>query len=88
MMISPESYKEFHKDESIEELIQERKELTDELAKLETIVFDKNHNDSAWHFCPGPDVRYQMTLSYLAQLCELIREKYNAEIVQGDDSTD
>lgn len=87
-MISPESYKEFHKDESIEELIQERKKLTDELEKLEAIVYNEEHNNDARHFLPGPDVRYQMTLSYLSQLCELIREKYSVEIVHGNDSLD
>ena len=88
MMISPENYKQFHEDESFEALIQERRKLVDELEQLESIVFEKEHNDDAWHFCPGPDVKYQMTLSYLTQLCELIRKKYNAEIVHVNDKED
>lgn len=28
---------------------------------------------------PGPDVRYQMYLEYLAGLCHLIRDRYREE---------
>ena len=58
-----------------------------ELKRLEKLVFDdKERLDDAWMFKPGPDVQYQMTLEYLAELCLFIEKKYNKEIVHAMDS--
>lgn len=85
MMMSPEMYAEEHRDDSLEELIETRNDLVDELRTLEKIVFDKEQKDKAWEICPGPDVQYQMTLEYLAKLCMLLYEKFNEEVVYADD---
>ncbi|MBE6034993.1 MAG: hypothetical protein E7222_09900 [Clostridiales bacterium] len=81
MMISPESYVDDHRNDSFEELIAERNQLVEELNRLEKIVYDKECADKAWSMHPGPDVQYQVTLQYLAQLCDFLQEKYRREIV-------
>ena len=48
-------------------------------------LFGKERKDKAWNFCPGPDVEYQMYLGYLSELCEYIRDKYNAAYEETDD---
>ena len=67
MMISPETYVSFH------ELIKERNTLIKELSNLEKIVFDENKSDRSWQINPGPDVRYQLTLEYLA--CSIVNDR-------------
>ena len=79
MMMSPEMYVELNKDEPIEEIIKIRDELIDNIKDLEKIVFSKDRNSDEWNFHPGPDVRYQVNLEYLSQICILLSEKYNAE---------
>lgn len=83
MMISPDGYAENHANDTFEEMIAERKRLVDIINQLEDVAYDKEHTDPKWQFNPGPDVRYQMTLLYLSELCVLLKEKYNEEIVWG-----
>lgn len=83
MMISPRSYVDEHRNDSIKKLIKERKSLIKEIEKLEKIVFSKEKSSEEWDFRPSPDVRYQMTLEYLAELCKFISERYNDEYVWG-----
>ena len=85
MMISPNAYVEMLKDNTFEELLAERDSLFLELKELEKIVFQDDKSHSEWMVCPGPDVRYQMDLEYLAALCKYIQEKYNREIVRRDE---
>lgn len=85
MMISPETYVSFHEKDSFDELIKERNTLIKELSNLEKIVFDENKSDRSWQINPGPDVRYKLTLEYLAGLCSFMSQKYNREIVWGED---
>ena len=84
MMISPMSYVDEHKNDSIEQLIKERKSLIKEIEKLEKIVFSKDRSSAEWNFCPGPDVRYQVELEYLSELCQYISERYNQEYEWGN----
>ncbi|MGN1135595.1 MAG: macro domain-containing protein [Oscillospiraceae bacterium] len=84
MMISPETYISFHKKDSFDELIEERNRLIKEITDLEKIVFDDNKSDDIWQIKPGPDVRYQLTLVYLAELCKFMSHKYNREVVHSD----
>lgn len=82
MMIGPKGYIMMHEKDSFPQLIKERNKLVAELKRLEKLVFDdKERLDDAWKFKPGPDVHYQVTLEYLAELCLFIEEKYNKEIV-------
>lgn len=85
MMISPETYVSFHEKDSFDQLIKERKRIIKEIATLEKIVFKDNKSDDAWLIDPGPDVQYQLTLEYLAELCKFMSLKYNREIVWGED---
>ena len=84
MMTSPDAYRAMHKDDSIEDLIKNRDGLIEQIRELEQIVYSRDKTDEAWNINPGPDVRYQMDLEYLAELCKLLKEKYNNEIVWGD----
>ena len=77
MMISPETYIGMHEDASFKQLIKERNQLLREIRRLEKIVFSEDRSADDWRIKPGPDVRYQMELEYLAQLCLMMRNKYN-----------
>ena len=79
MMISPGAFVEEYRDEPIEETIKRRDELIDNIKNLEKIVFSKDRSSDEWNFHPGPEVRYQVNLEYLSQICILLSEKYNAE---------
>jgi|GEM_PF-2421105 len=85
MMICPESYLETIKDKPFDQLIEERKTIEHEIEQLEDIVFSKNSVSSETVVSSGPDVKYQMNLEYLATLCKFMKDKYNQEIVFGDD---
>lgn len=85
MMISAEGYVLMHKDDTFEELIAERDSLMADIKAMEAIVYSDDKSGEGWNICPGPDVVYQMDLEYLAELCLFIRDKYNTEIVWGDD---
>lgn len=84
MMICPTYYVGEHKNDSFEDLIKKRDSLINDIKELEKIVYSKDKSDPCWHFCPGPDVRYQNNLEYLSELCKLLRDKYNSEIVWGE----
>ncbi len=83
MMISPMLYIDEHKNDSIEQLINERESLVNRIEQLEKIVFCKEKEGEEWSYCPGPDVQYQVSLEYLAELCKYIRERYSEEYVWG-----
>ena len=80
MMISAEGYKSMHESDSIDELIAQRKQLVAELEQLEKIVRENDKNDDSWIESPGPDVRYQVTLTYLIQICELLWARFSSEM--------
>lgn len=84
MMISPLSYIAEHENDTFEQLLQERDCLIAEIHELEKIVYSEDRSDEAWSICPQPDVRYQMNLDYLSELCAFISKKYNREIVWKD----
>lgn len=83
MMISPESFIEFEcKGKSYKELLKIRDEL------LESVYdFEKGRISSEEKMImPSPEVVYQMNLEYLGELCKLISETYNQEVVwQGEE---
>lgn len=85
MMISSQGYIEEHKNDTFEELIKEREELIGAIKHLEKLVFSDDRMSEEWMIHPGPDVQYQMNLEYLSELCNFMSEKYNREIVWGDD---
>ena len=85
MMISPQSFIDLHRNDTFEQLITEKDSLVIEIKKLEKIVFDPEKKSEEWNVHPGPDVRFQMDLEYLAELCNFLKEKYNTEIVWGKD---
>ena len=86
MMISPEIYIELHKRDSFPQLLQEKNNLIDEIQKLEAILFGDNSESEEWFCHPRPEVRYQLNLEYLAELCKFISRKYNREIVWGKEN--
>ena len=82
MMISPKSYLDNHRDKDFEQLIKERDSLIKSITSLERIVFNEDRSGDAWKFHPGPDVKYQMELDYLSELCRFMSNKYNQEHLQ------
>lgn len=84
MMISPESYVEDHKDDTFEQLIEERERLIEEIRDLEDILLGGKPIAEEYMTKPGPDVIYQMDLEYLAALCTFMSGKYNKDFIMGD----
>lgn len=76
-MISPYSYIDEHVNDTFDELMKERDELVKEINDLEKLIFtDTEKKSSAWRMCPSPDVRYQVRLEYLSELCEYMSERH------------
>ena len=77
MMVSPEFYVEELKDKSYKELLKKREELLEGIYAFENGKIDEKE----FMIIPSPDVKYQMHLEYLGELCKLIAEKYREEYV-------
>ena len=75
MMIDPESFKESHRHESLEEIIKVRDRLIREIRRYER----DGPEDTEITMDPGPDVVYYCNLSYLSEICGLIQEKIHEE---------
>ena len=84
MMISPLSYIEQFENAEYLELIKERDSLLAFIKDYETKDIAGDRSGEEWRIHPQPDVRYQVYLAYLSELCSLMREKYNADYVWGD----
>lgn len=71
MMISPFTYKDIHKDDSLKKLQRERADLIRYMKKYE------NHelSEDDYMMCPSADLRYSFYKDYLWQILELIEEK-------------
>ena len=80
MMISPQSYIEQQKDKSYEELIKERDRLIKDVRYFEKHIEKFMNNESGIH--PSPDVKYQIYLDYLGELCKLLSDKFNEKYEQ------
>ena len=85
MMMSPDMFIERCEEMTFEQLIAERKRLCRDVADLEKIVYDKENHKEEFVICPSPDVKYQMELEYLAELCKFLKDKYCSEIVWGEE---
>lgn len=83
MMMDSQEYISQHENDSFEELIKERNNLVKKIEELEKIAFDDKKEDEAWMVHPGPAVKYQGYLRYLAKLCNYMCKKYNKEIAWG-----
>lgn len=83
MMISPGVYVGGLKTKSYPELIKARDRLVRELRSFEKAETAGDRSDPEWQYCPSPEVRYQVYLEYLAELCKLMSERYNEEYVCG-----
>ena len=76
-MISPETFIEFEcKGKSYKELLKIRDDLLRDVR-----AFEKGKTSSEITMHPSPEVIYQVHLEYLGELCKLIAEKYNSEVV-------
>ena len=76
-MISPETFIEFEcKGKSYKELLKIRDEFLEEI-----YAFENGNTSPERMICPSPEVRYQMNLEYLGELCKLISETYNSKVV-------
>ena len=84
MMISPSMYLEEIKDAEYLELIEERDNLLAFIKDYESKDIAGDRSGDEWNIHPQPDVRYQMYLEYLGELCSLMKEKYNHEYVWGN----
>ena len=69
MMIAPETYAEQFKDCTIEQCIQARDEMLEELKEFEL------HPRYEETMLPSPLTQYKVKVDYLKELCDLIKEK-------------
>ena len=77
-MIDPKSFIEFEcKGKSFQELLTVRDELLEAIYRFEKGKIPAE----ARNYTPSPEVIYQMNLLYLGELCKLISETYNSEVV-------
>ena len=72
MMIDPEGFIYFRKNDSNEELLSCRDELIEEIRLFEMGKISEEDRMTK----PSPAVKYQFNLLYLAKVCELISERY------------
>ena len=73
MIISPIVYNELHKNDSLEDLIKERKYLIKAIEEFENNKDDLMKDNI---IKPTPDMIYKMNLEYLSHLCFLIELQY------------
>ena len=88
-MISPETYAEELKTDSLQNLIKERDELLDFIQNFEKncINFQKRElifSGDGGKIHPSPDVMYQAYLEYLAKVSVAISNKFNQEFESSD----
>ena len=78
MMISPEEFIEEYKNKTYTDLVLVRDGLITDI-----LHFEKNRNILVKEqtVLPSPETIYQMNLSYLAKLFELIADKYGDEFI-------
>jgi len=74
MMISSITYVEKHKDASYNTLIDERNKLMELIKEYETKEKAGDRSRDEWDIYPRPDVRYQVHLEYLAELCLMMKD--------------
>lgn len=84
MMISTSSFIEQFETAEYLDLIDERDKLLVFIKEYEMKEIAGDRSGKEWNICPQPDVRYQMYLEYLSELCKFMREKYNNDYVWGD----
>ena len=84
MMISPSSYIDRFKDVEYLDLIKEHNHLMKFIIEYEEKDIAGDRSGEEWGIHPQPDVRYQIYLEYLGELCALMSERYNQDYVWGD----
>ena len=74
--------KEFESKE-YSDLIVEREKLLKFIKRFEEKEKEGDRSEREWNMDPHAEVRYQMYIWYLAELCELMYKKYNSDYVHG-----
>lgn len=70
MMISPDTFREMHENDSLEECYRIRRELMDDL-----IEFEDNESARETYMMPSPETFYVINNLYLIEICRLIEKK-------------
>ncbi len=84
MMLSPTAYIKEFENADYPSLIAERDQLIVYLQNFEKNEISGDRFGQEWEIMPRPNVKYQVYLEYLAELCKLMQDKYNADYVHGD----
>ena len=84
-MISPEVYVMGLQEADYETLIKERNELIELIQEFEEKEKAGDRSGDEWNIMPSPEVRYQVNLAYLSELCKFMADKYNKESVWGEE---
>lgn len=85
MMISPQSYISRFKSAKYTDLIKERDRLINELREFEQNEMTGDRSGEEWLMDPNPEVMYQCSLDYLAELCVLMRDRYYNESERSEE---
>ena len=81
MMMKVETYREDLERKTYLCLMQERERLLSYMHQFEANEIAGDRSDPEWNGHPSPMVRYQVYFDYLAELCEVMRKRYNEEYV-------
>lgn len=73
MMIAPETFRDFHKEDSLELCKAVRRELMESILQYEYNEVPKDE----YYVMPSPETIYHMNNLYLIEICKLIEEKLN-----------
>ena len=70
MMISPESFRRMHENDTLEDCYHIRRELMDDM-----IEFEDNVSFTDVSMLPSPETAYDINNLYLIEICKLIEKK-------------
>ena len=84
MMIDPKGYVVLLKDSDYFALMEERDRLISFIKDFEEKEISGDRTSDEWLIHPQPDVRYQVYLEYLSELCCYMQDRYNKDYVWGE----
>ena len=83
-MISPQTFRTGLQKDTYKDLIKKRDELMRSIKRFEKAEASGERMGEERDIDPSPEVRYQVNLEYLSEVCSLMSEKYNEDYVWGE----
>ena len=83
-MISPQTFRTGLQKDTYKDLIKKRDELMRSIKRFEKAEASGERMGAERDIVPAPEVRYQVNLEYLSEVCSLMSEKHNEDYVWGE----